>query len=173
MPLLPLLLSLPAWLWKHRVKVLLALTALFYLWIGKLQSRVRGLESALMVKPAVSTVAKTEKAVERRLGPTRTTRRTVVAPDGTKTVETTREVEAEEIHSAAHSEEEHTETPVFAPISPARTRYVGLGIDPSELKRPRLRAGVTLFQVFDAGVAYDTRFKLLGGAIQLEGAYRF
>lgn len=119
--------------------------------------------SALSVQPEIQekTVYKIEE------GPSRTTKRTITKPDGEKIVEQIREVE----HRTVERESDKSEKPVFAP---SRGRYVGLGVDPFDYARvPRLRAGLSIFEILDVGVAYDYRRRLNDGALMCEVAYRF
>lgn len=133
--------------------------------------RVTELDAALAARPVVLETHVDTRTEDFRRGPVKITRRTVTAPDGTKTTEQTREIAAEERHTETSSAKEHREKPGQAR---ARSRYVGLGVDPLDYARlPRLRAGLTLWSVLDAGLAYDPRRPLTGGAVQLEAAYRF
>lgn len=130
--------------------------------------------SQLDAKPVVLETRLDERTEDVRRGPVTITRRTETKPDGTKVVEQKREVAGEERHIAASSDVHHEETPVSALAPRARNRYVGVGVDPLNYARlPRLRAGVTLFDRVDLGVAYDARFAPVSGAFQIEASYRF
>jgi hypothetical protein len=133
--------------------------------------RLRGL---LAARPAIEDYKVDARTEDVRRGPVRISRKTVIAPDGTKTIESTRDIGAIDSHTATTSEVSHKETPVGESPARARTRYVGLGIDPLRYAAmPRLRAGVTVLGAFDVGVAYDPRFSPVNGAVGLELAYRF
>lgn len=122
--------------------------------------------------PEVVDFSSDNRTEDVRRGPVKITRRTETRPDGSKVVEQTREIASEERHSTVAAETRHQEIP--APPRPSRTRYVGVGVDPLDYARlPRLRAGLTLWERLDAGVAYDARRPVLGGALTLEAAYRF
>lgn len=58
------------------------------------------------------------------------------------------------------------------PLRPP-TRYVGAGWSPLDERRPRIRAGGTLFGRLDLGGYYDTAKTPAQGALGIEAAYRF
>lgn len=129
-------------------------------------------QAQLDARPLVEDFKTDARTEDVRRGPVKISRTTTTAPDGTKTVVAVREIAAEERHVEVKNEASHRETPVAAPR--ARTRYVGVGVDPLNYARlPRLRAGVTVFGALDLGVAYDARFAPTSGAFGLEAAYRF
>jgi hypothetical protein len=133
------------------------------------------LRSLLAARPVVEDYKTDARTEDVRRGPVTRKRKTVIAPDGTKTTESELTIGAIDSHIEAKSESTHKETPVGGPLARAgRTRYVGLGIDPLRYAAmPRLRAGVTILGAFDVGVAYDSRFSPTNGAAGLELAYRF
>lgn len=136
--------------------------------------RIQQLDTLLAARPLVSDHVVDNRTEDVRRGPVKKIKTVVTAPDGTKTVTTSTDSGAVEVHKKSESETSHQEIPIQDPASRARTRYVGLGVDPLNYARlPRLRAGVTLWERLDAGVAYDSRFSPVAGAFQLEAAWRF
>lgn len=133
--------------------------------------RIAELDAALAARPATFDSQVDDRTEDVRRGPIKRTTTTTTAPDGTKTRTAVVEIASEERHIEATRAKEHHEAPAQAR---PRARYVGLGVDPLNYARlPRLRAGVTLWSVLDAGVAYDARLPVTGGAFQLEATYRF
>lgn len=131
-------------------------------------------QAALDARPLVEDFKTDARAEDVRRDPVTVKRHSeTTRPDGTKSVvDSERVIGAVESHTENKSESSHKETPIAAPR--ARTRYVGLGIDPLRYAAfPRLRAGVTVFGALDLGVAYDARFSPTSGAFGLEAAYRF
>lgn len=128
--------------------------------------KISALEAQLAAKPMVEERVK-EVRVE---GPVRVVEKFVVGPAGACVLD---ERTTERGATTTTTEAEHEERPICAPEYSAHTRYAGLALDPLDARRPRLRAGVTLFDRLDLGGAYDTRFPPLGGALQAEAAYRF
>lgn len=155
--------------WDHRAKIA-AIAAVFFFvaWLR------RGEQIAFLEgRPAVTDDVKTKVVTRLVEGPVRVVVKTVVAPDGTRTTEKTLERASREKDTGRESESHHVEVPPALPRS-SRTRYVGLGIDPLNYARlPRLRAGVTVWNAVDVGVAYDSRFAPTSGAFGIEAAYRF
>lgn len=144
-----------------RSSYVIAVLAALLLWAGKV---ITVQQTQLDARPLVEDHSVDARSEDVRRGPVRISRTTITAPDGTKTVAQVREVAAEERHTESVVETAHKETPI---ASRARTRYVGLGVDPLDYARiPRLRAGVTVFGAVDVGVAFDRRF-------WVEVAYRF
>lgn len=125
--------------------------------------RITELNAELRARPATE-----ERVVTRTVqGPTRTEVRTIVKPGGERIEERIVYVESK----TTERDREFSSTPSAAR---ARTRYLGIGVDPLDYARaPRIRAGATVFGSFDAGVAYDPRLAPTKGAVQLEIAYRF
>lgn len=149
------------------IAVILALGGL--LWMAG--RRIQELDATLAANPAVLETSVDSRTEDFRRGPVKRTTTTTKAPDGTKTTVTVSEIASEERRTEASSAKEHQEKPVQAR---ARNRYVGLGVDPLDYGRlPRLRAGLTLWSVLDAGLAYDSRLPVGRGAFQLEASYRF
>lgn len=137
--------------------------------------RIVQLQAALDAKPLVTDFKSDDRTEDVRRGPVKISRTTTTEPDGRKVVVQVREVAAEERHTEDKTATIHQETPVQAPGGRARTRYVGLGINPLDYAHQgRLRAGVTLFGAFDAGVALDVNPLGLGfSRPMLELTYRF
>lgn len=63
--------------------------------------------------------------------------------------------------------------PISLPDALSKRWYIGAAIDPSEPRKPRPRAGLTLWDRLDIGIGYDTRRPALNGGIALEAALRF
>lgn len=147
--------------------VILGLSALLYM----ARQEIRVLRATLAARPEVHERVETDRTEDVRRGPVKITRRTETKPDGTKVTEQVREIASEERKIVASTDTTRDEKP--APLPPARTRYAGLALDPFDARRPRVRGGLTLFDSFDAGLAYDSRFPILRGALQAELTYRF
>jgi hypothetical protein len=137
--------------------------------------KIEQLKADLAVKPEILDARVDARTEDFRRGPVKITRKTETKPDGTKTTEQTREIAAEERHVEAVSEATHKETPVFAPQAPARTRYVGVGVNPLDYTRQwRGRAGLNVLGAVDAGVAVDLDpVRLNFDRPMLELGYRF
>lgn len=135
--------------------------------------RIGHMQAQLDAKPLVEDFKVDARTEDVRRGQVTVRRHTEIKPDGTKTVDSERVQGAVESHSEAKTETSHKEIPNGLLARP-RTRYVGLGVDPLDYARlPRMRAGLTLWERVDAGLAYDARRPILGGALTLEAAYRF
>lgn len=147
-----------------RSTYVIAALSVMLLWAGKV---ITVQQTQLDARPLVEDFKADARVEDVRRAPVTIKRRTeTTKPDGTKkVVDSERIIGAVDSHVEATSEVSHKETPAAAPR--ARTRYVGVGVDPlNYLALPRLRAGVTVFGAVDVGVAYDKRF-------WLEAAYRF
>ena len=137
--------------------------------------KITQLQEALNARPLVEDFQVDDRDETFRRGPVKITTKTIIAPDGTKTIEKTEEKSAEERHVAIKAESGHKEAPVVeAAGARPRKRYVGVGVDPLAYARmPRLRAGVNVWGALDVGLAYDSRFSPHNGALQVELTYRF
>jgi hypothetical protein len=129
---------------------------------------IERLKAQLAARPEILVTAVDTRSEDVRRGPVTITRKTTTTPQGVKTVESTREIGAVETHTEAKREDAKKETPVQAAPERARTRYVGLAVNPLDYARvPRFRGGVTLWSAVDLGVATDFRH------LWVESSYRF
>lgn len=158
----------------HKDTILVGTIAILTFMLWQAGQGLERLQAQLDARPLVTDHKVDARTEDYRRGPTKTVRKTVVAPDGTKTTETTREVAAEERHTEAKTETLHTETPIALPQAPARTRYVGLALNPFHYTRPRLSAGLTFWDGrLDAGAYWDSKLPWDNGAFGAETRYRF
>lgn len=166
---MPLLLLLKQ-AWERRELILLALL----LGLMAITRQQRATILALRARP---TVEFRDRVVEKRVvvrGPVRIVKEVVKAVDGTLTTRTITDRAAETINTDKDREKTRVETPPTLPPDSARTRYVGLALDPFDRGMPkRARAGLTFWNCLDAGVAWEPRRAPTDGAVQAEIGWRF
>lgn len=141
------------------VKVL----ALLAIALGALCLRQRETIARLSARPAVEAKVDKSTKTETHKGKVRVVEKFVTVPGKCdpvvieRIVETDPEISTTETHRVS----EKVETP--PPTLPAaRTRYVGLTLDPL-LRAPRAaRAGLTVFGLADVGASYDWRYEAVG-----------
>lgn len=162
--------------WQHRAAVLsgaLALTIFGYLQRGV---KISSLEATIAARPQINETAKTSDVKDVKKGPVKITRKTTVAPDGTKTTEQTREIGAQESHEEAKAETTHEEKPACpAPDKPNRW-YLGAGVDPfhvTDVTRARVRGGWTFGDRLDFGPALDFSRPIFDGGLGVDATLRF
>lgn len=135
-----------------------AVALLFASWLRR-GERIATLEAFIAARPLISESAK--RATDLKRGPVKVSRKTTILPDGTKTVESVREVASEERHTA--SETARVETPACPAPRRPKTRYGHITLDPGASLTPRAAdAGLTLWDRLDVGGSYDWRYKALG-----------
>lgn len=175
--------SLPRFLsdaWDHRAKILAA-AVVFLLAVAQRQRETIVRLSAAPTVTATKTTA-TAKVVQRAAvhrAPVKTTKTVTTAKDGVKTVVTVKEAGPVDVGpvattTTALTAETRVETPPPPPKPFVPTRYVGLGLDPFAPGIPkRVRAGLTLWNRIDVGVAWEPRLRASHGAVGVELSYRF
>lgn len=134
--------------------------------------RVDELEKALAAKPKIITETEVETKIVTVEGPERIVEKIVEKPGGERIIERVIEKEATRTETGTEAKAVRSQTPTGKLDLPRR--YIGLAIDPiSRFDKPRFRAGLTVWNRLDLGVAYDTRFPLNRGGAQIEAALRF
>lgn len=158
-------------IYEHRAKLLAAAAVFFFAaWLRR-GERVASLEATLAARPQINDARKASLDVKR--GPVKIIRKTTVAPDGTKTTEQSREVAAEERHSAQESD--HQEKPACPAAAPAPRYLAGFVIDPRSAV-PALsiapRVGITIGGRLDLAYSKTISGGLLDGH-RADAAWRF
>lgn len=117
--------------------------------------------AALEARPAVQESAHVAKHEVVKRGPVKLSRKKTVAPDGTVTTESTREVAGEERETNLAVDLKREETPPVLPRAPT-TRWVHGTFDINGYMPRRVAGGLTLWGRVDLGVSYDWRYRATG-----------
>lgn len=171
-PLLSSLLSALAPLFRKRdtwyIGCILLLVGV--LWLAHL--KLRAAELALATKPKVEYVKQIFEKTVTTAGPERVVEKIREIPGGERIIERVVYRDTVKTETGTETKVDRKEEAACPPAA-SRKRYVGLALDPLNTQRPRLRAGLTIWNRFDLGGAYDSRFAPNQGALQIEAAYRF
>ena len=127
----------------HKDAILVGTIAVLAFLLWRAGTGLEVLQAQLDARPALLTAHVDVRTEDFRRGPVKITRKTVTnLKDGTKTVESTREIAAEERRTETASADARKETPTVAATTFIRKRYVGLGVNPLDYTGEwRLRAG--------------------------------
>lgn len=157
-----------------RPELLLLLTSIVaFLLLALCGRENEQLRAALAAKPQITDKFQSHVEKQRHVGAKKTETTTIIKPDGSKEIHKISTVASEDDVVAKDVQHDHEEKPIAAAAAlKPPTRYVGLGLPPTQWHRPSIRAGLTLWGWLDLGGRIDTG-RSLPEAMQVEAAYRF
>lgn len=156
---------------KWQTWVILILVALF-LYIASLRRQLSEANAALAARPTVHLEAEQQLKTVRVAGPERVDIRTVYKDGQIVYVDRVLTRDPVTTTTVKDSEVRKDVTP-SCPAPRHYGRYLGIADGLPQEDKPRLRGGMTFGDRLDLGIAYDTRFSPLNGAIQAEASWRF